>query len=144
MPVGNHRLQMTMRRNGLILLSGLLCLIAIGTAAAESSGEKDYRADCARCHGIDGKGSVPTMRMVPGYVSVDLTQLSKNNNGKFPHQRVYDAIDGRKRVLPHFIGDMPAWGLKYRQNRELSPQQEKKIERRISALVDYIESLQEK
>ncbi len=83
------------------------------------------------------------MRTVPGYIAVDLTQLSEANGGQFPRQQVYDAIDGRKRFPAHFVGDMPTWGLKYQQNKE-TPNSGARDERRISALVDYIESLQDK
>ena len=55
------------------------------------------------------------MSAVPGYISVDLTQLSRENDWQFPRQKVYNAIDGRKRFPAHFIGDMPTWGLVYSQ-----------------------------
>jgi mono/diheme cytochrome c family protein len=124
----------------------LLCLVFCtsifgGSAAGDSIGRGDYLADCARCHGVDGKGRVPAMSAVPGYISVDLTQLSRNNNGVFPHQEVYDAIDGRKRFPAHLIGDMPTWGLKYAQRS--STDSEHKVRSKISALVAYIESIQE-
>jgi Cytochrome c len=90
-----------------LLFSVLLFLMTIGTASAHPSGKDDYVADCARCHGLDGKGAVPAMRAVPGYVSVDLTRLSTVHGGQFPRQEVYDAIDGRKRFPAHFVGDMP-------------------------------------
>jgi cytochrome c553 len=99
----------------MMLFSVLLFLMTIGTSSAHPLGKDDYVADCARCHGLDGKGRVPEMRAVRGYISVDLTQLSKKNDGQFPRQEVYDAIDGRKRFPAHFIGDMSTWGLKYRQ-----------------------------
>jgi len=131
-----------------ILFSLLLCLIAIGNASnasADAVGKKDYVADCAHCHGLDGKGGVPEMRMVPGYIAVDLTQLAKENSGQFPRQKVYDTIKGRKRFPAHFRGDMPTWGLEYQEdNQNLSPEEQEKVRRGISALVDYIESLQEK
>jgi mono/diheme cytochrome c family protein len=114
-----------------------------GNANAQPAGKAAYLADCARCHGVDGKGAVPEMSAVPGYISVDLTQLSKSNDGRFPRQRVYNTIDGRQRFPAHLIGDMPVWGLKYGQTN-LAPDKEKLVKRRISALVDYIESIQEK
>jgi len=136
---------MRMPRCKVILFSVLLCLIAVGSASADSSGKSDYLADCARCHGVDGKGRVPAMREVKGYISVDLTQLSKANGGQFPRQAVDDAIDGRKRFPAHFIGDMPTWGLEYQEkNQESGAAGPEKAKRRISALADYIESLQEK
>jgi hypothetical protein len=132
--------QVTKRRVGILLI--LLCVVSVGrTVCADPAGKQDYLTDCARCHGVDGKGGVPEMRAVPGYMTVDLTQLSANNAGKFPRQEVSDAIDGRKRFPAHFLGDMPAWGLKYRQD---GPDGEERVRQKISALVDYVESLQTK
>ena len=129
---------------GVALLCIMLCAVMVGGTAHGGPGTKiDYLANCVRCHAVDGKGGVPEMSAVPGYISVDLTQLSKENAGRFPRQEVYDAIDGRKRFPAHLIGDMPTWGLIYEQT-ELRPDSEEKVKRRILALVDYVESLQEK
>lgn len=117
--------------------------IVATSACAEPLGKKEFLANCARCHGVDGKGNAAQMRAVPGYVSVDLTRLAERNGGQFPRQEVYDAIDGRKRFPAHFIGDMPTWGLQYQQDSS-HPESEEKVRRRISALVDYVESLQVK
>jgi mono/diheme cytochrome c family protein len=120
-------------------------LMPIGSACADSPAKETYLADCARCHGAGGKGNVAAMREVPGYKSVDLTQLSKENEGRFPRQKVYDVIEGRKRFPAHFIGDMPTWGLQYSEDDEkLGPEAKARVKRRISALVDYIKSIQEK
>jgi hypothetical protein len=127
-----------------LLFSILLCFVTVGgSASGYPAGKDDYLADCARCHGVDGKGGVPGRRAVPGSISVDLTQLSKKNDRRFPRQEVYEAIDGRKRFPAHFVSDMPIWGLKYDQAR-LGPDSEEKVKRKISALVDYVESLQQK
>ncbi len=126
-----------------VLFSMLLCAVMVGgSASGYPAGKDDYLADCARCHGVDGKGGVAGRRAVPGSISVDLTQLSKKNGGQFPRRKVYDAIDGRKRFPAHLVGDMPTWGLKY--DARLGPDGEEKVKRKISALVDYVESLQEK
>jgi mono/diheme cytochrome c family protein len=127
-----------------VLLCILLCVVtAGGSAAGEPAGKQDFLGECSGCHGADGKGGVPEMSAVPGYISVDLTQLSNRNGGQFPRQEVYDAIDGRKRFPAHFIGDMPTWGLKFQQ-ADRSQDSEENVKRRIAALVDYVESLQEK
>lgn len=40
---------------------------------------------------------------------------------------------------------MPTWGLKYQEDKQkLGPEAEARVKRRISALVDYIESFQDK
>jgi len=134
-----------MTRYRAILFFVLMWGMPIGIACADSSAKEAYLADCARCHGADGKGYVAAMRAVPGYKSVDLTQLSKENEGRFPRQKVYDVIEGRKRFPAHFIGDMPTWGLRYSEDDEkLGPEAKARVKRRTSALVDYIESIQEK
>ena len=125
-----------------ILVTLALCLGSPGARAADSSGKQDYLANCARCHGADGKGAVPAMRATRGYVAVDLTELSSAHDGHFPRQEVYDAIDGRKRFPAHLVGDMPVWGLEYRVGQQ-NPDEDKRVSAKIWALVDYIESLQQ-
>lgn len=105
---------------------------------------KDYLQDCAECHGADGKGARPEKRTVRGYISVDLTQISKRNGGEFPRQKVYEAIDGRYRIAAHFRGDMPRWGARYRIDEKGNPEPEQRVQGRISALVDFVKSMQEK
>ncbi len=134
-----------MTRYRAILFFVLMWGMPIGIACADSPAKEAYLADCARCHGSDGKGNVAAMSEVPGYKSVDLTQLSKEKEGRFPRQKVYDVIEGRKRFPAYFIGDMPTWGLRYSEDDEkLGPEAKARVKRRISALVDYIKSIQEK
>lgn len=121
----------------------LLLLTSARAALADSAGQKLYLADCARCHGADGKGGVPAMREVKGYHSVDLTQLSKENGGQFPREEVVDAIEGGKRFPAHLVGGMPIWGHTYGQGQPSGPNADA-VGKKISALTDYIESIQEK
>ena len=128
-----------------IVIAGLLSLFAAGASFALSSGSEDYAHDCAECHGVDGRGIGSKNRMLQGYRSTDLTQLRKMNGGEFPREKVYAAIDGRQRIAAHFKGDMPRWGMLYRtdENKRNSKADER-VNQRISALVDFIESIQEK
>lgn len=123
-----------------LLIAILLVLTAgpVSVFANDEGGKRDFEADCARCHGADGKGT-GSVKRVPGYVSVDLTKLAANNGGQFPRQRIFDSIDGKMKVAAHFSGDMPRWGAKF-----ASHEQDEAGHKRISALVDYIESMQQK
>jgi mono/diheme cytochrome c family protein len=127
-----------------ILLAGLGCLLVASAAMAQSSASKDYLQACAECHGADGKGAQPEKRTDRGYVSTDLTQISERNGGEFPRQKVYDAIDGRHRIAAHFHGDMPRWGARFRVDENDHPRSEQQVKDRIAALVDYVESMQQK
>ena len=131
-----------MRRRARLLF--LMLAVSVGTASAQSSGKQYYLADCARCHGEDGTGRVAAMREVPGYRSVDITQLSKENGGQFPRQEVIDAIEGSKRFPAHLVGGMPIWGKAYAEGGNLSDADRKRVKQKIAALVDYIESIQAK
>jgi hypothetical protein len=76
-----------------------------------------------------------------------LTLLSKQHDGQFPRQEVSDVIDGRKRLPNHYDPDtdMPLWGLTFQpEGHEFSTESEAKVKARISALVDYIEGIQQK
>ena len=117
----------------------VLALAASSAIAADTSGKQDFLDNCARCHGTDGKGSMPGMRSVPGYKAVDLTALTKEHGGQFPCQEVYDLIDGSKRFQAHLIGDMPQWGQRFKTTGDATDAQ---VKVRINALVAYIKTLQ--
>ncbi|HYA34958.1 MAG TPA: c-type cytochrome, partial [Candidatus Binataceae bacterium] len=120
-------------------------VLASGIARAELSAKSDYIRHCADCHGVDGKGKGPEVQVVPGYTTADLTQLSAAHNGEFPREAVYDTIDGRKTVPAHMRKNMPVWGYVFQPDKkELSPEADAQVKRRISALVDYIQTLQTK
>ncbi len=126
------------------LLAGFTLVLVTGAAMAQSSAGKDYLQYCAKCHGAEGRGAQPEKRAVPGYVSVDLTQISKRNGGEFPRQKVYDEIEGRQRIAAHFHGDMPRWGTRYHLDEKDQSQAAQRMRDRISAMVDFIELMQEK
>ena len=127
-------------RSAVVVVLMSLAMATFSTRA-ESSAKDDYLANCARCHGADGKGDAPRMRAVPGYESVDLTVLAEQNGGIFPRQKVFDSIKGSKRFPAHFVGDMPTWGLEFQDNPN-DPEKHEAVQARVSELVDYIESIQ--
>jgi mono/diheme cytochrome c family protein len=96
-----------------------------------------FRAYCTACHGLDAKGSGPaaeSLRTPPA----DLTTLSERNAGKFPADRVRDAIYSRGSIPAHGTPDMPMWGDVF-HHVELDQEQ---IDARVHNLVACIESLQ--
>ncbi|HET8823864.1 MAG TPA: cytochrome c, partial [Terriglobales bacterium] len=80
---------------------------APSTSAA--SGKEMYKSYCASCHGEIGKGNGPAAEALKTPPS-DLTQLSKNNSGKFPTERVISILRGQATVTAHGNRDMPVWG----------------------------------
>jgi mono/diheme cytochrome c family protein len=98
-----------------------------------------YRAHCAVCHGLDGKGNgpaAPALKQLPS----DLTQLSKKNGGKFPDFRVANVIQGDSVLVAHGSRDMPMWGDIFRSIQRNDPV----VTLRVHNLTEYIASLQQK
>jgi len=97
-----------------------------------------YRAYCATCHGLDGKGNGPAaaaLRQAPG----DLTLLSKNNGGQFPSFRVANVIQGDAEITAHGSREMPMWGDVFRELKR----DDSLVKLRVHNLTQYIASLQQ-
>ena len=129
----------------LVLLLG--AMLAPACLAAEEpemtltarEGERLYEYYCRSCHGDKATGDGPTAEVLT-VKPADLTILSKNNDGKFPLQRVTRSIDGRDRKLAHG-SEMPIWGLGF-QDPSSDANQEDEVSRRIEQLVAYLRTLQ--
>lgn len=130
-----------------VIMAGILFFLAGRIFAVEASGPDDYKDNCARCHGADAKADGPDAQEKPGYHAADLTQISKHHGGRFRRQEIYDVIDGGKRLPGHYNFDslMPLWGLSFQlRGKQYSEESEAAVKRRINALLDYLESIQEK
>ena len=130
----------------------LAILAAVGSfaIAAEADsvdiGKSDYEVKCVACHGVDGRGGGPFAEILKTPVP-DLTALSRNNGGVFPHQRVYRIVDGREGIKAHGPRDMPIWGQDYLERAESAffgygISREGFVRSRILALIDYLHRLQ--
>ncbi len=131
-----------------MIVSLMLLLSVVGNVFATGpSGAQEYKDNCARCHGGGAKGNGPDANEKPGYRPADLTQIARRNGGKFPRQAIYDIIDGGKRLPEHynFNSPMPLWGLSFQlRGKEYTEESEAAVKGRIDALLNYLESIQEK
>jgi mono/diheme cytochrome c family protein len=105
-----------------------------------ASGPEMYKAYCAVCHGMTGKGNGPAAEALKVPPS-DLTTLAKRNGGRYPSDHVRSAIQGDLRLAAHGSKEMPVWGeLFWRMSQGHSSE----VQLRVSNLNQYIESLQVK
>jgi mono/diheme cytochrome c family protein len=103
-------------------------------------GRRTFAAHCASCHGRAGQGDgpvAPDLKVPPA----DLTRLTARNNGQFPRDRAYMAIDGRTEIRGHGSSEMPVWGLTF-QVRESDRNQEQEVRDRILDLLAFLRSIQ--
>lgn len=104
-----------------------------------SSGEANYKAYCAACHGVAGKGdgpAAPALKIPPA----DLSRLTANAGGKYPTMHIQEMI--RNADSPaHGSKDMPIWGPVF---RNISGGSQSQVELRVANLTKYIETLQAK
>jgi mono/diheme cytochrome c family protein len=99
-----------------------------------------FNTHCAVCHGLAAHGDgplAPQMKKTPP----DLTEFARRNGGTFPSALVRRIIDGRQAVAGHGGPDMPVWGDAFRTSQALS---DASVTQRIDALVQYLETLQQK
>ena len=137
-------------RTSSLLVIGCLGLAgtAFGQQALENLGKYEYMAKCASCHGVTGKGDGP-MRSALVKAPPDLTTYARRNGGAFPTQLAWQVIDGRlEQITAHGSREMPVWGQDFRRDalraNEATPNPEWQVAGRISALVDYLASIQVK
>jgi len=105
------------------------------------SGRQLYISYCAMCHGTDAKGGGPFSPQLKVWPP-DLTQLAKKNNGTYPAMRVSEMIDGEfGKSSTHGSREMPIWGPVF---RSMAHGHNDNAQLRISSIVKYLESLQQK
>jgi hypothetical protein len=127
----------------------IVALLVYGFSAmnvwAATTGKQDFEENCASCHGKDGRGQGEALYVIPGIKPPDLTKLTRNNRGVFPAEEVYQSIDGRAGIPAHSRLDMPFWGTVFQEGgKEFTPESEAKAKERISNIVSYIKSIQQK
>jgi mono/diheme cytochrome c family protein len=114
---------------------------ATGQVPKTREGSALFTTYCASCHGQSGRGN-GAMAIFLRVAPADLTQLAKRNKGTFPKDQVYRIIDGRQTVKTHGASQMPIWGDHFLKTA--SGATENDVAERIRALVDYLQSIQER
>lgn len=110
-------------------------------------GKREFDANCASCHGGNGKGNGPLAELLSKRPT-DLTTLAKRNDGLLPMARLYEVIDGANVPL-HCTRDMPVWGRDYKIEAaayyvDVPYDPEAYVRTRILSLLEYIHRLQVK
>lgn len=100
-----------------------------------------YRLHCVNCHGDQGMGDGPMAKLLRSPVP-DLSRLTARHEGEFPAEHVRQTIDGRFEIPSHGRREMPIWGLSF-QERGRAVNQEREVQERLTALVEYLRSMQE-
>jgi hypothetical protein len=130
----------------ILVLTPTLGTGSVATADDDHLGIVEFEIACMPCHGIEGRGDgslANSLKRRPA----DLTQIAKSNGGIFPSKKVAEIIDGRASVAAHGVRDMPVWGDRYRVVTEVgegAAEVEQRARAQINALVDYLETIQEK
>jgi mono/diheme cytochrome c family protein len=104
-------------------------------------GAQLYVTHCAACHGDHGEGDGPVGAVLAVQVP-NLRTLAERNGGVFPRAAVRAYIDGRSMPAAHGERYMPVWGDEFLVMEGGSPNAEARVEREISALVDFVAELQ--
>ncbi|EPX85252.1 c-type cytochrome [Salipiger mucosus] len=137
-------------------LAGLICLLGLGTQALAQDGSAfveagrlEYERNCAACHGPEGRGDGPVAEVLTAEPT-DLTQISAKFSGTFPRDFLFEFIDGRNMINPHGDRSMPIWGPRFMVSSERQAaaapwdvDARAVALGRMTALVDYIASIQE-
>jgi hypothetical protein len=109
------------------------------------SAERAFALYCANCHGEGGRGDGPKVFGLSG-TPPDLTRLTKRNGGVFPRERLRAIIDGREALKNHGDREMPVWGVWFKMEAEEdlggAEGDEGTVQRRIMALIDFLQTLQ--
>jgi len=96
-----------------------------------------YRAHCATCHGVEGKGDGPVAPALNSKMP-DLSTITQRSGGVFPVGRVRKIIIGDEAILGHGSREMPIWGPIFHQIQEDRDYGEV----RLQNITDYLKSIQ--
>lgn len=97
----------------LVALAALIAFHPMALSQETDAGQANFVANCAECHGADGKGTGPRSAEL-SIRPADLTLLAKKNHGVFDPGAIFQIIDGRKPgARAHLSKEMPIWGCRH-------------------------------
>ena len=131
------------RRTGLAtaLVTWFVWVTAPDVVLADvAEGERLYRIHCLACHGESGRGE-GSMREQLDIEPPDLTIIAAENGGECPTEKIRQIIDGRHVTPAHGTREMPVWGFTF-QSSATDTVAEKDVQALITALTEYLESMQ--
>lgn len=103
-----------------------------------TAGAELYRAYCASCHGLDGRGRPAATSA--HLAAPDLTTIARRRDGRFPRDEVRTLIvNGGTHAASHAPTAMPKWGAIFRAVAG----DDGMAEARVESLLDHLERLQE-
>ena len=109
-------------------------------ATRANDGAEMYRAYCASCHGMDGKGSGPATAALNGPLP-DLTKLAQANEGAFPSASVLMTLGRVRGYGAHGSEEMPIWGDVFRSSS--GGTDEMGVQMRLYNLTRFLDSIQD-
>jgi mono/diheme cytochrome c family protein len=119
---------------GCVLLGRPSCAQAVPL-----DGPSVYKAYCAACHGVDGKGHGPAAAELKKKPT-NLTAIAKDNHGMFPRATIEDVVVRGEKWKAHGSKEMPTWGPVFLA----ADGNEKLAYAHIHNLLTYLESIQVK
>ena len=116
-------------------------VVGVEPPTGAAGGKIIFRQICATCHGTDARGTGPVAKSLKT-PPADLTQIATRHGGSFPADEITTFIDGRKDVAAHGSREMPVWGDSLARAVNDNDTRERRIERAIQMLVQYLQTLQ--
>ena len=155
--------EVVVRKNRAFIALAALSLAALGGEAVAAQQEKPrseseqitegeaiFHLYCAPCHGRDARGNGPVaadLKTEPP----SLREIAKRREGNFDEAEIRAYVDGRSMPRAHGTPEMPIWGSLFRYIAEVSDTLasdeqaiENKAQERISLLVKYLGTIQDK
>jgi len=109
------------------------------------AGQEIFEGHCAVCHGKTGNGDGDIAELFKVKPKA-LSQLSKENGGEFPFERIYQTLKATKEVKGHGRTAMPVWGDYFRvevlDDRSVDEEEAFVALGKMLSVIYYIETLQ--